>query len=83
VLIGSLPARIVYVVLMAIAYGVLYFFSQLFPLAPLVFFTLLLAVPACLIVVTAKTAKELVLALKLTSLTGLVFGLGLAAAIAF
>jgi 1,4-dihydroxy-2-naphthoate octaprenyltransferase len=48
-----------------------------------VFFTLLIAIPAAVIVLTAKTPKELILALQLTSLTGLVYGLGLAAAIAF
>ena len=47
------------------------------------FATVLIAIPASLIVLTAKTPKELILALQLTSLTGLVYGLGLAAAIAF
>jgi 1,4-dihydroxy-2-naphthoate octaprenyltransferase len=59
------------------------FLTLLFPLAILVFFALLIAIPASLIVLTAKTPKELILALQLTSLTGLVYGLGLAAALAF
>jgi 1,4-dihydroxy-2-naphthoate octaprenyltransferase len=62
---------------------VLGFLAILFPKAILVFFTLLMALPAALIVVTAKTPKELILALQLTSFTGLLYGLGLAAALAF
>ncbi|RFA23645.1 1,4-dihydroxy-2-naphthoate polyprenyltransferase [Subtercola boreus] len=83
VLLGNRASRIVFVVFLVLAYAVLFFFALLFPLAPLVFFTLLLALPASLIVLTAKTAPELILALKLTSLTGLLFGVGLAAAFAF
>jgi 1,4-dihydroxy-2-naphthoate octaprenyltransferase len=70
-------------VFLAVAYAVLFYFSLLFPLAPLVFFTLLLAIPAALITLTAKTSRELILALKLTSLVGLLYGLGLGAAFAF
>ena len=44
--------------------------------------TATLALPACLITVTAKTSKELILALKLTSFTALGFGLLLGAAFA-
>ncbi|MDF2443570.1 MAG: 1,4-dihydroxy-2-naphthoate polyprenyltransferase [Subtercola sp.] len=83
VLIGNRASRIVFVVFLAIAYAVLFYFSLLFPLAPLVFFTLLLTLPAAIITLTAKTSKELILALKLTSFAGLLFGLGLGAAIAF
>jgi 1,4-dihydroxy-2-naphthoate octaprenyltransferase len=81
--IGNLPARIVYCVFMLIPFLVLGFLTLLFPLVILVFFTLLIAIPAGLIVITAKTPKELILALQLTSFTGLAYGLGLAAAIAF
>lgn len=83
VLIGSLPSRILYVVLVLLPFVVLVFFTLLFTNATYVFFALLLAIPSSLIVMTAKTAKEFVLALTLTSLTSLVFSLGLAAAIAF
>jgi len=81
--VGDRPARILYCVFMLIPFLVVGFLTQLFPLAILVFFALLIAIPAGLIVLTAKTPKELILALQLTSLTGLVYGLGLAAAIAF
>ncbi|UTT63755.1 1,4-dihydroxy-2-naphthoate polyprenyltransferase [Microcella humidisoli] len=81
--IGDLPARILFVVLLAGAYGVLVPFALLFSWAPAVYFTLLITAPVALIVLLAKTPGELVLALKLTSLGALLTGLGLAAAIAF
>jgi 1,4-dihydroxy-2-naphthoate octaprenyltransferase len=81
--IGDLPARILFVVLLAGAYGLLVPFALLYTWAPMVFFSLLITAPVALIVLLAKTPEELVLALKLTSLAALVTGLGLAAAIAF
>jgi len=81
--IGDLPARILFVVLLAGAYGMLVPFALLYVWAPMVFFSLLITAPVALIVLLAKTPGELVLALKLTSLAALVTGLGLAAAIAF
>ncbi|MDO9591019.1 MAG: 1,4-dihydroxy-2-naphthoate polyprenyltransferase, partial [Microcella sp.] len=69
--------------LIAGVYGVLVPFALLFSWAPLVYFTLLISAPVVLIVLLARTAGELVLALKLTSLSALLTGLGLAAAIAF
>jgi 1,4-dihydroxy-2-naphthoate octaprenyltransferase len=83
VLVGSRAARILFGVFVVLAFAILGLFAVFFVKAPLVFFTLLLAVPAIVITSTAKTAPELVLALKLTSLTALFFGLGLAWAIAF
>ena len=47
------------------------------------FFALLAAAPAILIVTMARTAREYRPALLLTLLTALAYGLGLAAAIAF
>ncbi len=81
--IGDLPARILFVVLLAGAYGMLVPFALLYEWAPMVYFSLLISAPVALIVMLAKTPGELVLALKLTSLAALVTGLGLAAAIAF
>ena len=80
---GDLPARILFSVLLASAYGVLEPFALLFQWAPAVYGTLLISAPVILIVLLARTAGELVLALKLTSLAALLTGLGLAAAIAF
>jgi 1,4-dihydroxy-2-naphthoate octaprenyltransferase len=83
VIIGNLPARIFYVVAMLVPFGILGLFTLLYGNAYLVFFVLLSAMPACVIVLTAKTAPELILALRLTGLTALLYGLGLASAIAF
>jgi 1,4-dihydroxy-2-naphthoate octaprenyltransferase len=81
--IGDLPSRILYAVLLLAPFGILVFFALFYPLAFLVWFALLAAIPAALITLTARTPGELVLALKLTTFTALLFGLGLAAALAF
>ena len=83
VLIGDRPARVVYTVLLALPYVILAFFVVIFPNAGYTYFTLLVAIPAALITLTAKSAGELVLALRLTSLTSLLFAIGLSWAIAF
>ena len=83
VLVGVKASRILFAVLMTLPFLILIFFAIFYPNASLVYFALLLAIPATLIAATGKTAPEFMLALRLTSLTVLVFGLGLAAAIAF
>ena len=83
VIVGRWPSRIIYCLLLLVPYGILGFLSLFYPFAVLSFFTLLLALPACLITVTGTTSRELILALKLTSLTSLTFGIGLAAAFIF
>jgi 1,4-dihydroxy-2-naphthoate octaprenyltransferase len=81
--IGQLGSRILYVVLVLVPFGILVFFTLFYELAPYVFFVLLAAVPAILIVTTARTAREYVTALKLTLLTAFAYGVGLGAALAF
>lgn len=83
VLIGDRAARIVYAVFLLAPFGILAFFVLFYANAYLVYFTLLAAIPAVLITLTAKTAPELIVALRLTALTALVYGLGLGWAIAF
>jgi 1,4-dihydroxy-2-naphthoate octaprenyltransferase len=83
VLLGSLPGRIVFSILTLLPFVILVYFALLFPLAPLVYFALLPALAAVIITLTAKTPPEFIIALQLTSLTALVFGVGLGAAIAF
>ena len=83
VLIGNRASRIVFAVLLTAPFGILAFFVLFYENAHLVYFALLAAVPAILITLTARTAPELVLALRLASLTALVYGVGLALAIAF
>lgn len=80
---GDLPGRILYALLVAAPFGILVFYLLFYDLAAYVFFALLAAGPAILIVITARTPREFVTALKLTLLTALVYGVGLGAALAF
>ena len=80
VLIGRTASRVLFGVLLLLAFAIVGFFAVFYPLAYLVFFGLLLALPAVLIVATARTAGEYILALSLTSALALVYGAGLAAA---
>jgi 1,4-dihydroxy-2-naphthoate octaprenyltransferase len=83
VVIGDLAARVTYAVLMALPFGILVFFVLFYDKAGYVYFAALAAAPAVLIGVTGKTPAELIIALRLTTLTALLFGVGLALAIAF
>jgi 1,4-dihydroxy-2-naphthoate octaprenyltransferase len=83
VLIGDRASRAVYAVFMLAPFGILVFFVALYTNAYLVFFVGLVALPAVIITIWAKSPRELILALQLTSLTSLLYGVGLAAAIAF
>jgi len=80
---GDRPARIIFTILVLLPFAMLAFFVVFYIHAYLVYFALLAAIPAALITLTAKTASELVLALRLTALASLAFGLGLGWAIAF
>jgi 1,4-dihydroxy-2-naphthoate octaprenyltransferase len=83
VLVGDRAGRVLYSAFVVIPFGILVFFATFYEKAPYVYFALLTAIPAVIITLTGKTAPEFMVALRLTSLTALVFGLGLAAAIAF
>ena len=83
VLIGNLPARIVFAVLLAAPFAILVYFVLLYVNAGYVYFALLAAVPAIIITLTGRTPAELITALQLTTLTALLYGVGLAVAIAF
>ncbi|MFB2596306.1 1,4-dihydroxy-2-naphthoate polyprenyltransferase [Herbiconiux sp. P17] len=83
VLIGRTASRIVYVFWLVVAYAILWLFTLLFPLAPLVYFTLLLTGPAVVIMLTAKKPREFVTVLQLTSLFGLLYGIGLGLAFGY
>ncbi len=82
-LLGDRASRIAFVVLLALPFVGLVYFVAFYQNAYLVYFALLAAVPAAIITLTARTPGELVLALRLTSLTALAYGLGLGWAIAF
>nr|WP_167151617.1 1,4-dihydroxy-2-naphthoate polyprenyltransferase [Lysinibacter cavernae] len=81
--IGDRASRILYVVCMLLPFVGTVILAFAYPLAYIVFFVLLLVLPACLIMLTAKTPKELILVLKLTTLSSLAFGVAMGAAIAF
>lgn len=83
VLIGSTASRVVFTVLVLLPFVILGYYTILFENAGYVYFALLSAVPAAVITIFAKTPGELVLALRLTVITSLAYGLGLGAAIAF
>ncbi|TQL44989.1 1,4-dihydroxy-2-naphthoate prenyltransferase [Homoserinimonas aerilata] len=83
VLIGITASRILFTVLLLAPFVILFFFGLVYLLAPYVFFVLLLAIPTAIIALTGKTAAEFLLVLKLTSLTALLFALGLGAALVF
>jgi 1,4-dihydroxy-2-naphthoate octaprenyltransferase len=57
---------------------ILGFFSLFYPAAILGFLSLLLVIPATIIVATARTSQELILVLKLTSFAALAYALSLA-----
>ena len=75
---GRTPSAVLFCFLMLIPFGIVIYLGLFYSAAFLTFFALLAGLPACLITVMSKSAKEYVLALKLASLTGLLYGLGLA-----
>ena len=77
--IGARGSRILFGVLMAVPFVVVGLLSFVFPEVLLALLVVLVAVPAVIIATTGRTAKELVLALSLTGLTALLYGLGVAA----
>ena len=81
-LLGNRASRIVFCVLVLASFGVLALLSLFYPLAWFGMFALLAALPACIITLFARTARELVLALQLTSLTGLLLAIALGTAFA-
>jgi 1,4-dihydroxy-2-naphthoate octaprenyltransferase len=83
VLIGPTASRVVFCILLLAPFAILALLALFYSIAWLGFFALLLAVPACIITITAKTSKELILALQLTSFTGLAFAVALGSAFAF
>lgn len=75
---GRTASAVLFCILMLIPFGIVIYVGLFYTAALLTLFALLAALPACLITVTAKTPQEYILALKLSSLTGLLYGLGLA-----
>jgi 1,4-dihydroxy-2-naphthoate octaprenyltransferase len=83
VLLGSRVTRALYVVLMLVPMGLLAFYTVFYLEAGYVFFVAILVIPAIVIVIFAKSAREYVSAMRLTLFASFLYGLGLAAALAF
>jgi 1,4-dihydroxy-2-naphthoate polyprenyltransferase len=79
VMLGKKAATGLFLVMIWTPFVLLAFFTLLYPATLLGFASLLLVAPATLIVLTAKSAKELILVLKLTSFASLAYALALAA----
>jgi 1,4-dihydroxy-2-naphthoate polyprenyltransferase len=83
VLLGNVGTRVLYIVLMALPFVALGFYVLFYDYTVWVFFIGLAALPAMLIVATARSPREYLLAMRLTLLTAFGFGVGMAAVIAF
>ena len=83
VLIGNTASRIVFAVFILVPFALLALFAVLYPNSYYTYFVLLLAGPAALITLTAKTPPELIVALQLASFTALFYAIGLGWALAF
>lgn len=83
VLIGDRASRIVFSVLVLAPFGFIFAFGFFYPGLLYSWFLMLLVIPTVIIMLFAKTAQELVLVLKLTSVTGLLFGIGVGWGIGF
>ena len=79
VMLGKKAATGLFLVMIWTPFVILSFFTLLYPATLMGFASLLLVAPATLIVLMAKTAKELILVLKLTSFASLAYALALAA----
>jgi 1,4-dihydroxy-2-naphthoate octaprenyltransferase len=79
VMLGKKYATGLFLVMIWTPFVILSFFTLLYPATLMGFASLLLVAPATLIVLTAKSSKELILVLKLTSFASLAYALALAA----
>ena len=74
---GTVPSRVLYILCLLVPFGIAAWIALLYPIAWFALFALLAALPAAIIVATARTAREYILALKLTGLTQLLYGIAL------
>jgi 1,4-dihydroxy-2-naphthoate octaprenyltransferase len=83
VLLGNVGTRVLYIVLMLVPFAALAFYVIFYDYTLFVFFIGLAALPAMLIVATARHPREYLVAMRLTLVTAFGFGVGMAAVIAF
>jgi 1,4-dihydroxy-2-naphthoate octaprenyltransferase len=79
VMLGKKAATGLFLVMIWTPFVILSLFTLLYPATLMGFASLLLVAPATLIVLTAKSSKELIFVLKLTSFASLAYALALAA----
>jgi 1,4-dihydroxy-2-naphthoate octaprenyltransferase len=79
VMLGKKFATGLFLVMIWAPFVILSFFTLLYPATLMGFLSLLLVAPATLIVLTAKSSKDLILVLKLTSFAALAYALALSA----
>jgi 1,4-dihydroxy-2-naphthoate octaprenyltransferase len=72
---GAKWAKRLYIFMIWFPFVILFYFTLLYPASFLAYAAIFLVAPATLIVLTAKTAKELILVLKLTSFASLAYAL--------
>lgn len=75
VLIGSVPSRVLFIVLLLVPFLLAAWVAFLYPELWFSLFALLAALPACMIVATAQKPRELIIALRLVGVTQLLYGL--------
>jgi 1,4-dihydroxy-2-naphthoate octaprenyltransferase len=75
---GAKGAKRFFIFMIWFPFVILFFFTLFYPASVLAYGALFLVAPATLIVLTAKSAKELILVLKLTSFAALTYALLLA-----
>ena len=78
VLLGVIPTKILFTLLVLAAYGVAVPYLLFYPVTELAFFTLLIMLPVLAIVWSYRSPRELVTALKLTTASATLYGLLLA-----
>jgi 1,4-dihydroxy-2-naphthoate octaprenyltransferase len=83
VLIGRTWSRVLYTIFVLVPFAILALISLLYTLGWLGFFTLIAALPAIVITLFARTPRELITALQLTSISALLYAAFLAAALAW
>ena len=75
VLMGAKWAKRLFILMIWFPFVILFYFTLLYPASFLAYAAIFLVAPVTVIVLTAKTAKELILALKLTSFASLTYAL--------
>jgi 1,4-dihydroxy-2-naphthoate octaprenyltransferase len=83
VLIGDRASRILFAVLVLAPFAFVVAFGFFYPGLLYTWFLALLVVPTVIIMLFAKTAQELILVLKLTSIAGMLYGIGIGLGVGF